>query len=226
MQHLKDAQQRIWVLSPWLGVDNVDFLLNKKAAGLDVKVFTTNNFETPGHITSLRNLIDSNTKVVKPESIYLKYSGITSAISGLIIFISSSNLSWLGVILMLAGIFIWYISKEKIEEFWFSRLGDENLKIFNKQVLVHAKIYIADNWVIIGSANFTRNGLVNSMESMIEIQDSELASRAITAINGVQNTPGIRVVSYKDVGLYQEGLDHRYKYKRRWRYKFRRASYY
>jgi hypothetical protein len=33
LQHIKDAQKQVWIMSPWLSPDFIDLILAKKAAG-------------------------------------------------------------------------------------------------------------------------------------------------------------------------------------------------
>lgn len=44
LNRLKEAKQRLWIMSPWIAAEYMELAASKKASGVDVRVITTNNY--------------------------------------------------------------------------------------------------------------------------------------------------------------------------------------
>lgn len=198
LQRLKDAKQRLWIMSPWIASEYTDILLAKKAEGVDVRIITTNDYGS-GQKEALRKLVEPQTKILKPENKGLIYSGIGLVILGVLIIGATKGSS---LFLSLIGIVLYISGREKKETYYISKLGEGNLVVlqFHPYSIVHAKIYVADDTVIMGSANFTTNGMQNSIEGMATMQSGELASNVGEMMGRVKNSMNLTTISYNTVG--------------------------
>ncbi|OGZ53395.1 MAG: hypothetical protein A3B25_02125 [Candidatus Ryanbacteria bacterium RIFCSPLOWO2_01_FULL_48_26] len=198
LQRLKDAKQRLWVMSPWVAAEYMDLVVSKKATGVDARVITTNSYVS-GQKEALRRLIEGRTSITKPENRNLMYVGIGLIIIGLILGIYTKGV---GFLLSIVGIVLYRVGMERKEKYWVSKLGDGNVKVFEYHPyhIVHAKIYVADDWVIMGSANFTENGMRESIEGIVIMQSAELATRVGEMMGGIKNDLNLRELSYDIVG--------------------------
>lgn len=214
LQHLKDARQRLWIISPWLSVEYVSLVLEKVQAGVDVKVITSDDY-IGGQKQAIRELLEKRTRVTRAENKTLKYLGIGISILGFLFGIA--KYPWL-LLFVLVGIFLYRFGREKIEDYWTSRIGTESLKILpHNQGLFHAKVYIADNWLVIGSANFTHGGLQYNAEAIAKMQSEELIS-SLSEIFTTQQPLGFIEIPYNIVGedVDEEKLAPQRYYKKHW----------
>jgi len=198
LSKLRDAREKLWIMSPWISPDFIDLLLEKKTAGVDVRVITTNDYVS-GQKEALGKLIENHTRIVKPENTTQKNIGLALIVGGMLLAFFTKGL---GLILSIVGLVLYLIGREKSETYWVSKLGENNLKILesNPYKMVHAKIYVADNTVVMGSANLTGNGTRRSIESMAVMQSAELATKVCEMMNGVPIELKLKEISYDSVG--------------------------
>lgn len=170
----------------------------QKLGGVNVKVTTTNNYIN-GQKEALRKLIESRIRVIKPENKTLKWVGIGLVVLG---FILGAYTKGVGYILCLIGVALWAVGFERKEKYWVSTLGEGNVKIleYHPHSIVHAKIYVADDWVIMGSVNLTENGMRDSIEGVTVMQSAELAAKVTGLMEEAQNALNLKEVSYASVG--------------------------
>ncbi len=213
LQHIKDAQKQVWIMSPWLSPDFIDLILAKKAAGVDVRVLTSNDYVS-GQKEALGKLIERQIRILKPENKILKYIGIAAIVIGFIIAIYGKSEY---IFLSLVGVALYFGGRERTEAYWISKLGEGNLTVFeyHPYKLIHAKVYIADDWVMMGSANFTRNGLENSIEAMMNTKSEELAGSMTQTIGNLARTLNLKEISYNAVGRSVSLVEKRKPYYRR-----------
>jgi phosphatidylserine/phosphatidylglycerophosphate/cardiolipin synthase-like enzyme len=212
LQRLKDAKQRLWIMSPWIASEYVDILLAKKAEGVDVRVITTNDYGS-GQKEALRKLVEPQVRILKPENRGLKYTGVGLIVLGVLLVGATKGSS---LFLSLIGVALYMFGREKKETYYISTIGDGNLVVlqFHPYSIVHAKIYIADDMVIMGSANFTANGLQNSIEGMVTMQNAELATNVGEMMGKVKNSMNLTTISYNTVGRDVNRIDPERKYHR------------
>jgi phosphatidylserine/phosphatidylglycerophosphate/cardiolipin synthase-like enzyme len=216
LPQLQNAKYRLWIMSPWLSTEYMELAVNKKKAGLDVRVTTSNDFFKNSQKESISKLIESQIRVIREENKKLKYIGICLVVIGIILTI---NTNWISLLLSLIGAILFFRGLKKTETYWISKLGDGNLTVlqYNPYKMVHAKIYIVDDTVIIGSANLTGNGLNNNTEVMAAIKNNEIAQNLIDVMNNIQEISGLQSISYDTLGKEIEYVEPKKSHYRRWR---------
>ncbi len=214
LSHLIGATQRLWVMSPWISSEYMELLLSKKAAGVDVRVFTSNDF-IPEQKKALSSLIEGRKRILKEENKTLRYWGIGLIVGGVVLSVFTVGLT---LLLSLVGLVMFLVGRERSEIYWVSLLGDENLKVFesSQYSLMHSKVYVADSTVVIGSANFTGNGLQRSFEGMATMQSAELAEQVCKQITEAPLVSSLKEVSYDVIAeVIQEEAPRKHYYRRR-----------
>ncbi len=158
LPHLRNAKRNIYIVSPWVSPSHIDLLIDKKSSGVDIKIITTNDYSN--NSGALEKLLERDSRVVREERAHIKYLGVSLFVVGFVLlvlpfFVKVKILSFL---LIIPGAILYYLGKERRELFWVSKIGEENLTVFayNSFHLVHAKVYVLDDLVIAGSANFTK----------------------------------------------------------------------
>jgi phosphatidylserine/phosphatidylglycerophosphate/cardiolipin synthase-like enzyme len=144
-------------------------------------------------------LVEPQIRILKPENKNLEYIGIGLIVVG-ILFVGYSRGS--SLIISAIGAVLYMFGREKKETYYISKIGEGNLVVlqFHPYSIVHAKMYVADDMVIMGSANFTANGLQNSIEGMATMQNAELANNVGEMMGRVKNAMNLTVISYNAVG--------------------------
>jgi phosphatidylserine/phosphatidylglycerophosphate/cardiolipin synthase-like enzyme len=198
LPQLQNAKSRLWIMSPWVATKYMELAINKKNAGVNVRVTTSNNWVN-GQKEALSRLIETQTKITKEENKYLKYIGIGLTILGIFLIKSTDGMS---LYICLLGFILFILSRKHSETHWISKLDEGNLTIprYNPYNLVHAKIYIVDDMVIMGSANLTGNGLNHHTEVMAIIKNYEIAQKLIDDMKRIQEISGLPSVSFEEVG--------------------------
>ena len=194
---LQEAKQRIWVMSPWISSVHVPMLIEKKTRGADVKVITTDNY-TPTHREALKLLTYSEKEVTRPANSRLKWTGIILIIIGIVALALTVGIS---LIVSIVGYIIYRRGVEKFELRWVSTIGDENLIVYHTDPfrLIHAKVYVADDQVAFGSANLTKGGMNENLESLVWITEPTLANQIVEDLNLMEKKLGLRRVSLTEV---------------------------
>jgi phosphatidylserine/phosphatidylglycerophosphate/cardiolipin synthase-like enzyme len=198
IQRLRNAKQKLWIMSPWVASEYMDLAVSMKTSGVDVHVITSNDYVN-GQKDALSKLIEKKIRILKPENNKLKYSGLALIVAGIILIPVTKGVSLLGTIV---GIVLYLIGRGKSETYWISKLGDGSLVVFQHHPykMIHAKIYVADDTVIMGSANMTGNGFKHNIEAMATMQNADLATEVIGLMNNMKETSGLNTLSYDMVG--------------------------
>jgi phosphatidylserine/phosphatidylglycerophosphate/cardiolipin synthase-like enzyme len=195
---LKEARQRLWIISPWVGSAYMDLALSKKEAGVDVKVITSNDYVL-GQKEALRRLVEGHTRITKPSNTKLKVVGLSLVIGGILLALLTKGLT---LVFTVAGLITFVKGMERSETYWISKLGEGNLKVlhYSPYKIVHAKVYIADDTVIMGSANLTENGVKRNIEGMAIIRSAELATKLGQTMATMESSLNLRQVPYNTLG--------------------------
>lgn len=181
-EFLMNANKKIWVMSPWLSERYAEFLVQKKNKGLDVKVFTSNNFKIKSHRNAVKRLLKFR------HSWNFKVIGFVFASLAIISLLAF--LFWPGIVvfgLLLAPL------KNKLKKVDMEKKID--LEVYdNITSLTHAKIYLIDDVAIITSANFTDSGFYKNLEAATIVRDETLVKNLENYFKSLQNNPSIRRV--------------------------------
>lgn len=202
---LSHAKKRVWILSPWLSIKSAKSLVDRSNAGIDVKVFTTNDF-TPGHRKAMRELLQSKKELISQGKTWAKWVGVALLITGIATAISMSPIM---AVLIAAGIALWVaLGRDRFKKYWNCKIGDENLVVFSYSPgrSVHAKVFLIDDLVVIGSPNFTDAGLERNLESISVIRSDELAEKMAGDVTGLEKSWRLKRKSIEEVG---QALDRR-----------------
>jgi hypothetical protein len=119
--------------------------------------------------------------------------------------------------LSVAGIITFVRGMERSETYWISKLGDGDLKVFqySPYKIVHAKVYIADDTVIMGSANLSENGVERNIEGMVIIRSAELATKLGQTMATMESSLNLREVPLNALGRELERIEPRRRHYRR-----------
>ncbi len=136
------------MVSPWLS-EKYALLLNKKSeAGLDVRLITTNDYQSQGHLRAIRAIASKKSFPVAITLIGVGFIILFKGIIGLVLFFI------IGAIIVKH---LMYKPKQKVK-----------LTVKNKETdFVHSKIYIIDSKAMVSSANLTISGLWKNTETLV-----------------------------------------------------------
>jgi len=195
VERLRRARRRLWIVSPWVSKEYVDVLLEAKARGVDVRLITTDDL-TPAHREALRKLIERRRELVGRGSRVARAAGLALTILGVTI---AASMLVQGVALLFAGAAIllgWGLDRYRVR--YVSRLGD-GLVVYSSKPgrTVHAKIYIVDDTVGIGSANLTEAAVWGNFEALCWIRDPEIVDEVVEALESIE---GFRRVDLDTIG--------------------------
>ena len=213
LPQFRDAKKRLWIMSPWISEEYMELALGKKVAGVDVRVMTSNDY-VPGQKEAISKLIESHQRVARPERKDLKYTGIGLVVGGLVLIPVTAGVS---LIISFVGLVLFLLGRESQQTYWVSKLGDGNLKIFESSPYksVHAKVYIADDFIAIGSANLTGNGTKRNIEGMVSMYGEELATQVCEMMSGISQNLNLREVPYDTLGRDVQRVEPRRRHYRR-----------
>jgi phosphatidylserine/phosphatidylglycerophosphate/cardiolipin synthase-like enzyme len=195
---LREAKQRVWVMSPWLSANYTSLLIEKKSKGVDVRVITTDDY-TPAHRKALRALIESEKELIRPENRRMKLVGMILIIAGIIFSILTFGLS---LAITVVGIIVYYRGKELFMVRFTSKIGDDNLIVYHSDPhrLIHAKVYVADDQVGFGSANLTKEGTEENVESLVWVESPKLVEQILEELGDLEKKLGLKRISINEVG--------------------------
>lgn len=198
LDSFRDAKERLWIMTPWLSTEYADLLLERKAAGVDVRVTTSNDF-VPGQREAINRLLERHERVTRPENKQLLTWGTWLMIGGVVLALFTSGIT---LVIALVGLILFLRGKELRQPYWVSKLGEGNLRVLesNPYRMVHAKVYVADDTVLLGSANLTGNGTKHNVEAMAAIVDADLAAHTREEILRVPEAQRFREVPYDVLG--------------------------
>jgi len=184
VERLRRAERRLWVVSPWVSKEFIPILLEAKARGVDVKLITTDDL-TPAHREALRMLITPKRELVRRGSRIARAVGLAMVVVGLIAALFTAGL---GLIISIVGALV-LIARglDRYRVRYTSQLGDD-LVVYSLQPGrgVHAKIYIVDDMLGIGSPNLTVAGVRENFEALCWIKDPKLVEEVVKALESIE----------------------------------------
>ncbi len=103
------------------------------------------------------------------------------------------------LILICAGVVGW-LSLTKSRSYWVSAIGDEKLIVCDKlSRFTHSKIYIIDDTGAVGSANLTRSGPWNNLETLVIMRDKKTVNQLARIFHNVKDNPLIQKVAIEEI---------------------------
>lgn len=115
----------------------------------------------------------------------------------------AAYLAGFGFILIVCGGMVYVkIGRGKVEFYWISKIGEDNLMVYDYSPSrpVHAKVYISDGQVAIGSANLTNAGLQKSVESLAIIKSDALSKELAKKLGTLEESFGLKRIPTNMVG--------------------------
>jgi phosphatidylserine/phosphatidylglycerophosphate/cardiolipin synthase-like enzyme len=159
LDFLKTARRRLFIVSPWLSPACADMALRKQGEGVSTVIVTTND-EGRGHRLALSRLVERRKKVVAPRRWGLLAPGVALILGGLCSLPLAGSLS---LLLLAAGGILCWAGRGRTEKY-FAPLVDRLVLYLEEERPLHAKVYVVDDMVAVGSANFTVSGLGRNVE--------------------------------------------------------------
>lgn len=191
IKFIENSKKKVLIVSPWLSISYVKKLLDLKKKKVEVKILTSDS-KIEKHLDCLKLLIGKNKVILRKRRIGLISLGIFFLLISTIIF----NL--LSIFLILIGIFLILKGREIKKMEYFSKI--DNLKIFSSSYVhpLHAKIYLIDDYIIIGSPNLTEMGMEKSIESFAIFKSNEISKEIENMIDKVEEIG--KIVSIEEIG--------------------------
>lgn len=200
---LISAKHRLWVVSPWISPEYADLILKKKAEGVDVQVITTNDYRNTKHRETLRRLMETKTEI-KQGSLRGKVIALVLGVLAVLLIALNPTAVTGGIallILICAGVAGW-LSLTKSRVYWASAIGNEKLIVCDRlSRFTHSKIYIIDDTGAVGSANLTRSGLWNNLETLVIMRDKNTVNRLAEIFHNVKDNPLIQKVAIEEIAV-------------------------
>lgn len=206
------ATSRIIIMSPWISESTATMLLDKARQGVKVRLYTIDDMRNNANALYMlleKKRIDvrlMNRALVKVGIAVITVFAAWLAVLFLALHSLVNEYSIIAGIVGLAvgaGLFVAGLLKKYYV--WISRLGD-GLRVYQNQEgsTIHAKVYIVDDWVGLGSVNFTFSGLKKNLESFIWINDKDLAEQVLKQLESALSREVM--LTYDVVGKMAEGM--------------------
>jgi len=185
VERLRRAERRLWVVSPWVSKEFIPILLEARSRGVDVRLITTDDL-TPVHREALKQLITRERELVRRGSRAAKITGLTLIILGLITALFTSGL---GLVVSIIGFIILLVKGADVYRVYYvSQLG-ENLQVYHVEPgkTIHAKIYIVDDMLGVGSINLTTAGVKRNLEALCWVKNPELVENVLKTLESIED---------------------------------------
>lgn len=214
---IAEARERVIVMSPWISEFNAAMLLNKAKQGVNVKLYVIDDMRNNANaiLTLLEKKVLKERFINKPlVKIGLSLLGVWAILSVLsfilLHFLINTLTIEIDAFFLLAGLVLIIIGVLKKNYVWISKLGD-GLRVYRnlEGSTIHAKVYIVDDWVGLGSVNFTFSGLKKNLESFIWIHDQNLAEEVLRQVEMALSRE--TVLTYDVVGKMAEAMKKNWK---------------
>lgn len=197
LDSIKRAKRRLLIISPWLSPACAELVVRKQQRGVNVEILTTND-PSPSHQRALGELIETEKRIVRKANLPVKATGLVLVFTGILTFLAGflqPHTLLISLTTVCAGVVVFWIGRARTERYLRPRI--ESLTIYDDVAnpLVHAKVYVIDDVVAIGSPNFTVTGLQRSIEAVAFLHENGIADRVIEEITSLKNEPLHKVFS-------------------------------
>lgn len=196
VKRLVEARKRVWVISPWLSSEYVDLLIVKAREGVEVKIFTTDDALRP-HLEALSKLIYIDKVFVKPGNPKLRAISAVAIAIGLIL----APINYVFLALAIGGLVLYAFSRDRYKRIYRCKLGEDSLFVYKSKPtgMLHAKVYIVDNAVALGSVNLTRTSILNNIEVLVWISDELTAESMVREISEMEKRNKLERASLSEI---------------------------
>jgi phosphatidylserine/phosphatidylglycerophosphate/cardiolipin synthase-like enzyme len=210
--YLLKAKKRIYVVSPWIHPRYSKLLLDKKKQGLDVRLITTTSYNNKSHFKGLLELVQQKKKDKSKEILELSEKRNKFLIAGIIGTIISIPLIFVGIgfltILLSIGAIAYSFSIKPPEtEYYYDtlipiKICKTKYSDYTEGDFLHAKIFIVDNIIGLGSANFTSAGMFENFETLIIFKDEKVISETIDEFETLWASPFMNEKNVQELGAW------------------------
>jgi phosphatidylserine/phosphatidylglycerophosphate/cardiolipin synthase-like enzyme len=197
------AENRIWVVTPWISKKYAKQLVKKHDNGVDVKLMTTDDLGNSAQKKSLNYLIDTWKEEKGQDLSWLRKTGYGLILGGLALAALAQSPAPTLISVLGAGAAGY---GHVMDDFRKVTKIQKNMafQMFNGDYhshssLTHSKIYILDDQVFVGSANFTEHGLWQNIEVMFQFQDEELKEEARDIFDSIDQSVETEEVDVTEV---------------------------
>jgi len=191
------AERRLWIVSPWVSKEFIPILLEARSRGVDVRLITTDDL-TPMHREALKQLIAPKRELVRRGSGFAKIVGLILIVAGFI----AAVLTAVSLIISFIGLAILFErGLNRYRVYYVSQLGDQNLQVYHVEPgkMIHAKIYVVDDIIGVGSPNLTSAGVKRNLEALCWLKSPELVENILKMLESIKD--------FKRVGLDEIGTN-------------------
>lgn len=199
------AKEKLLIVSPWLSSSTVKLALERQENNVNVRILTTaSTDDSKFHFRALGDLIEKKQRVKRKARPQLEVAGLAAMSLGVLGLFTLSLTGFLSLPLfgmMIASIIVggvlFSIGRESSEDYWTPKVSD--LTVLNATPLLHAKIYVIDDLLAIGSPNFTYTGLNVNIEALAFIKNKRIASKVPGDIYSTLQEYPPRVIPLEEV---------------------------
>jgi len=177
---ISNAKNRLVIVSPWISPSCAELAVRKQQQGVDVSILTTND-PSKSHRLAIAALVSRATAEIKKPKPRLLAAGLLILLVGLYLVVSAQPL---GAAPLAVGTVLALLGRGKRQHYMKPKVA--NLWISNE--FVHAKVYVIDDEVAIGSTNFTRAALdgITNIEAVVYLRDKDAASEVLKELSEVR----------------------------------------
>ena len=195
LDSIKGAHRRLLIVSPWLSPASAELVVQKQRRGVEVEIVTTND-SSPNHLRALGELIEIGKRTRRKRRLAVQAGGLMLAFAGILTFLMGlfePNSALVAAGLVCAGAILFQLGRPRTERYWKPKVG--RLTVYDAVAgpLIHAKVYVIDDKVAVGSANFTVTGLRRSVEGMVFLRGDGIADRVLAQLDSLKNEPLVEV---------------------------------
>jgi len=197
VSRLRSAKRRLWVVSPQISPEFVKLLLEAKSRGVDVRLVTTNH-GGPRHWEALRSLIAEQRLLASPVRLLVNRLSALLIIAGILI---SLTLGPYWLLMSFFGLLAFMSSRNAYRIRYVPKIGEGKLAVYRSRqdAMVHARLYLVDDTLGIGSPHLTAAGVKKNLEALCWISDPDVVERIAEQIEGM--CVGIPGFSKLEIGL-------------------------
>jgi len=179
------AERRLWIVSPWVSKEFIPILLEARSRDADVRLITTDDL-TPTHREALKRLITPERELVRRGSRFAKIVGLILIVAG---FIATMFIAVLIMMSLIGFMILFERGIDRYRVYYVSQLGDQNLQVYHVEPgkMIHAKLYVVDDMLGVGSPNLTTAGVKRNLEVLCWVKSPELVENISRTLESIKD---------------------------------------
>ena len=180
LSFVAEAKRRLVVVSPWLSPACADLAVKKQGEGVDVTIVTSNSPENKTHQEALARLIRSKRQKIHPLQWLALLPGVSLVLGGIYLTLCTPSIIAGLISATVGAVLCWVGCRTKTR---FCSVVETLVVYTPPEPLLHAKVYVADDEVAIGSANFTVSGMQHNLECAAFLNGRDVAEDVIRQVD-------------------------------------------